>query len=80
MTTTVASYDAFSTFIEIEIDDTTPSISDTSLGLDWASHLWESLLYSGYRLGSTFDAWAFFASPDHPSGGMSAGVPARFWN
>ncbi|KAJ7467668.1 hypothetical protein FB451DRAFT_1178037 [Mycena latifolia] len=36
------------------------------LGLDWAVLLRDMLLSSGFRLDSSFDAWAFASRPDHP--------------
>ncbi|KAJ7751375.1 hypothetical protein B0H16DRAFT_1548220 [Mycena metata] len=64
VTTNVPGFLIASTFIECQVN---PNLShDIVLGLDWAAYVRESLLDTGYPLGDTFDAWAFFSRPDHP--------------
>jgi hypothetical protein len=50
--------------------------TDVVLGLDWATHVRESLIGSGYHLDSTFDAWHFSSYPTHPPS-SALGNPGR---
>ncbi|KAJ6458911.1 hypothetical protein C8R47DRAFT_1081449 [Mycena vitilis] len=43
---------------------------DVVLGLDWASHIREILIHSGFRIDRSFDAWTFFHHADHPIRGV----------
>ncbi|KAJ6502846.1 hypothetical protein C8R47DRAFT_1106949 [Mycena vitilis] len=43
-----------------------PAPVDVVLGLDWASHVRETLIRYEYRLDRSFNAWTFFTHPAHP--------------
>jgi hypothetical protein len=67
-TTAIPSFSSYSSLVECNISHGLQT--DVVLGLDWAAHVRESLICSGYRLDSTFDAWCFFSYPTHPINGL----------
>jgi hypothetical protein len=58
LTTVIPSYGPLSTAIEVDFSKNTAH--DISLGYDWASHLRESLIFSGYHPGSFLMLGHFF--------------------
>jgi hypothetical protein len=69
LSTVIPSYGTFSTSIQVILDES--AYLDVSLGLDWASHLRETLLFSGHRPGTSFNAWRSLTDPEHPLSGES---------
>ncbi|KAJ7884897.1 hypothetical protein B0H13DRAFT_2343466 [Mycena leptocephala] len=74
LTTTIPNFSSYSSLVECNISHGLQT--DVVLGLDWAAHVRESLICSGYRLDSTFDAWCFFSYPTHPINGLRALPPS----